>query len=192
MIDPLLFVLAALGLLLTPGPTNTLLATSGATVGARASLRLIPAELAGYGLAILGIVLVLRPLLGTPADPTAYLKAALACYLIFQAVRLWREGGITGDERAAIGPRQVFVTTLLNPKAIIFVLVIIPHLRDGDLVAALPYLAGLACLIVAVASTWIMLGAWMRRRTQHLLEPMVIRRAGSLVLACFAALILVV
>lgn len=191
MTDPLLFVLAALGLLLTPGPTNTLLATSGATIGARASMRLIPAELAGYGLAIAGIAVALRPFLGTAADPTAYLKVVLAGYLAFLAVRLWRAGGITGDDAAAIGPRQVFVTTLLNPKAIIFVLVIIPHLRDGAFAAATPYLLGLAGMIVAVAGTWIMLGAWMRRRTRHLVRPMVIRRAGSIVLAGFATLMLV-
>lgn len=192
MLDPVLFALAALGLLLTPGPTNTLLATSAATVGARASLRLIPAELAGYGLAIAGVALLLRPLLGTDADPTFYLKLTLACYLAYLAVRLWRAGGIIGGERAAIGPRQVFVTTLLNPKAIVFVLVIVPYLRDGDLPAASPYLAGLACMIVSVACTWIMLGTLLRRRTQTALGPMVIRRAGSLVLIGFAGMILVI
>lgn len=190
MPDPVLFVLAALGLLLTPGPTNTLLATSGATVGARASLRLIPAELAGYSLEITGVTLLLRPLLGTHADPTFYLKLTLACYLTYLAVRLWRAGGIIGDERAAIGARQVFVTTLLNPKGIVFVLVIVPYLRDGDLTAALPYLAGLACMIIGVACTWIMLGALLRRRTRTALGPMVIRRTGSLVLVGFAGMML--
>jgi threonine/homoserine/homoserine lactone efflux protein len=192
MTDPLLFALAALGLLLTPGPTNTLLATSGATVGARASLRLILAELAGYASAIALVTLTLRPLLGTDADPTSYLKAALACYLVFVAIRLWRNGAITSDGRAPIGPREVFITTLLNPKAIVFVLVIVPHLRAGELSAATPYLAGLAGMIVGVACVWITLGAWLRRGSRHVLRPLVIRRAGSLVLFGFAALMLVV
>ena len=52
----------------------------------------------------------------------------------------------------------MFVTTLLNPKGIVFVLVIVPYLRDGDLTAAVPYLAGLACMIVGVACTWIVWG----------------------------------
>ena len=59
MEDPLLFSLAVLTILGTPGPTNTLLATSGGAVGVKASLPLVPAEAAGYLIAIVAIGLAL-------------------------------------------------------------------------------------------------------------------------------------
>ncbi|MDU6750805.1 MAG: hypothetical protein E6447_24460, partial [Bradyrhizobium sp.] len=63
--DLLTFVLSTAALLATPGPTNTLLATAGASRGARASAHLLLAELAGYLLAILLLRVVLGPVLAT-------------------------------------------------------------------------------------------------------------------------------
>ena len=67
MTEPLAFILAVLGLLATPGPTNTLLAASGAAVGLRRSLHLIPAEVSGYLCSILALALVLGPVAQTLA-----------------------------------------------------------------------------------------------------------------------------
>ena len=47
-----LFIGLVITILLTPGPTNTLLASSGIQVGVRKSLRLIPAESIGYLISI--------------------------------------------------------------------------------------------------------------------------------------------
>ena len=47
-----LFIGLVAAILLTPGPTNTLLASSGIQVGFRKTFRLIPAEAFGYLIAI--------------------------------------------------------------------------------------------------------------------------------------------
>src|SRR6478752_3236474 len=57
MTDPVAFVLSVIALLAVPGPTNTLLATAGGLGGVRRAIALIPAEVAGYLLAI-GVITV--------------------------------------------------------------------------------------------------------------------------------------
>ncbi|MFC7692453.1 hypothetical protein ACFQY5_25655 [Paeniroseomonas aquatica] len=97
MADPVLFTLAVLAILGTPGPTNSLLATAGATAGMRRSLPLIAAEAAGYALAILTIGLVLGPVMaGAPLLATALRVAVGATCCCWPSAsgalagRLWR------------------------------------------------------------------------------------------------------
>ena len=53
--------LALLALLLTPGPTNTLMALAGAERGLGGAARLIPAEIAAYLAVTLPLALALAP-----------------------------------------------------------------------------------------------------------------------------------
>ena len=159
MTEPLAFILAILGLLATPGPTNTLLAASGAAVGLRRSLHLIPAEVSGYLCSILVLALVLGPVAQTWPLFGSALRFCCALWLAYLAWRHWTAAAEHGVEARAVPFSRVFVTTLLNPKALIFAFAIIPHLAEGNGVAALPYLAGLSALIVAVGTTWIGIGA---------------------------------
>jgi threonine/homoserine/homoserine lactone efflux protein len=154
MIEPGLFILAVLSLLATPGPTNTLLATSGATVGVRRSLVLLAGELGGYLIAIAGLRLVLGPVIAAQPMVGVALKVAVALYLAWIAVALWRRGSsLTGE--GAVTLRGVFMTTLLNPKALVFAFGIIP--------AAHPmlwaYVLGFAGTVSLVGFGWIVVGS---------------------------------
>lgn len=153
MTDPLLFVLAILTLLGTPGPTNTLLATAGAMNGLRASLPLIAAELTGYLVAsglvrlLLGPVLVTWPLLG------AGLKGVVAAYLVLLGWRLWRKADGHGKS-ATVTFRSVLVTTLLNPKAPVIALAVIPQGATGEPAYWLVF----ASLVPVMGMFWISVG----------------------------------
>jgi threonine/homoserine/homoserine lactone efflux protein len=159
MTEPLAFILAVLGLLATPGPTNTLLAASGAAVGVRRSLHLIPAEVSGYLCSILALTLVLGPVAQTWPLFGSALRVCCALWLAFLAWRHWTAAAEHGVEARAVPFAKVFVTTLLNPKGLILAFAIIPHLAEGNVPAALPYLTGLTTLIVAVGTSWIGIGA---------------------------------
>lgn len=189
MVDPIGFILAALTLLATPGPTNTLLAMSGAAAGLRPSLRLLGAELGGYMISILILGVVLGALVKDNPAVGITLKAICAAYLIYLAIRLWREGSSALVSSEPVKFRRVFATTLLNPKAVIFAFLIVPHLAAGRPVQALPYLAGLSALIFVVGGSWIALGAALRVGSGDFEIGGWIRRVGAGALVVFAAVL---
>ena len=121
------FIGLVITILLTPGPTNTLLASSGIQVGIRKSLRLIPAEAFGYLISItawgflIGKVSAHLPLLPT------ILKLFSASYIIYLAIKLWRTADVeVSFNQPTIRARELFLATLLNPKALLFASAIFP------------------------------------------------------------------
>lgn len=119
------FISAVLALLLAPGPTNTLMGLAGAQGGIGRVLRFIPAELAGYLATILPLVWLGQELLATWPSAALLLKLVAATWVMFLAVRLWgvrSDGGATAE----VTGLRILVTTMLNPKALIFGLVLLP------------------------------------------------------------------
>lgn len=154
MTDPLLFLLAVLTLLATPGPTNTLLATSGAVEGVHKSLILLLGELSGYLVAIAAIRIVLGPLFAAYPLFGGVLKIAVAIYLGWIALRLWLRGARLSGPASTVTLSNVFVTTLLNPKALILALSVIPA-QDPQLIW---FLAVFVLCVVVIGFSWILLG----------------------------------
>jgi threonine/homoserine/homoserine lactone efflux protein len=180
-------MLAVLTILGTPGPTNSLLATAGATAGLRRSLSLIPGEAAGYLIAILALGMLVGPAMAASPVLAMVLRLAVGAYLLVLAVRLWRRGGPAVPAGVLVTPRQVFVTTLLNPKAIVFALAVVPFGRDGPV---WPYLLGFLAMLVAVATCWIAAGAALGNLAgRHGMRGLV-PRIGATAVAGFAVLIM--
>lgn len=183
MEDPLLFALAVLAILGTPGPTNTLLATSGAAVGVRASLPLVPAEAAGYLIAVLVLGLALGPVIAASPLLAAALRLAVGGYLLLLAVRLWRSGGrAVLAAGGPVTPRQIFTTTLLNPKAVVFALGVVPFGAPRPEF----HLAGFAAMAAAVALCWIGVGAALGRAAADTGRAGAVPRVGAAAVAAFA------
>jgi threonine/homoserine/homoserine lactone efflux protein len=145
--------------LLTPGPTNTLLFLAGSRDGLRRSLRLIAAEWVGYIIAI-GVWCAFLALAAAiaPWAPTVA-RACAATYIAYSAVKLWRTAPDAGKAgSAAIGPRALFFVTLLNPKAFFFATVVFPPLSEGT-AALLQAYALFSSLLLPIAALWIAMGA---------------------------------
>lgn len=186
MENPVLFALTVLAILGTPGPTNTLLATSGAMCGLRRSLPLVPAEAAGYLISILMLGLVLAPAISDAPGVASVLRAAVGAYLILLAVRLWRRGGVSLASGAVVTPSQVFVTTLLNPKALVFALGVVPFGAPR----VWPYLASFLLVLISVALCWIAAGAVLGQAASRRGWAGIVPRIGAAAVGSFAVLLI--
>lgn len=184
MLDPTLFSLTVLAILGTPGPTNTLLATSGALVGIRRSLPLIAAEAVGYLLAIACLHLLLGAVIAAYPPVKLALRLLIGAYLLHAAYELWTRRGGFGASVDGIGFHKVFVTTLLNPKAIEFAFGVIPLAAPN----ALTYVGSFVLFVVLAAFSWIVIGTAIGRMAAASGSRLV-PRISALVLTCFAGVI---
>lgn len=177
------FVFAVLALLLAPGPTNMLMALAGAQHGLRRVGRLLPAELAGYLTTILPLVILGGGLLAQVPMLATALKTAAAAWVLLLAIRLWRvRPGTTAaaDTTAA----HVWLTTVLNPKAVVIALVLLPPPGDPGLLSRL----GLFCLLVAGAAlVWGGVGVCLQTRGGSDARLCLLRRAASVWLVLVSA-----
>ncbi|MEW9613435.1 threonine transporter RhtB [Shinella sp. S4-D37] len=178
-----LFLFAILALLLTPGPTNTLLTVGAAARGFRASLPLLLGELAGYLVVVVPLATVAASLLeGRPALAVA-LRLAAASWVLFLAIRLWHVSAVqkNPDSASSVTIGQVFVTTLLNPKAPIIGLVIMPH---GPLAQIAPAIGLFSLLVAGAGASFLVLGSLIGRA--QLLSPQLVYRIAAVCLGAFS------
>lgn len=155
----LAYTVAAVALILTPGPdTAFVLARSvaaGPSTGVRAALGVATGVLVHTVGAVAGLSALFR------VSPAAYdaVRVAGAAYLLYLGVATLRGGGLAldaggeGEDRGGGGFRQGLATNVLNPKVALFFLAFLPQfgaglelLPLGGLYAALTatYLGGVA------------------------------------------------
>ncbi|MET9256884.1 LysE family translocator [Streptomyces sp. NPDC003717] len=142
MVDPTLytaFLLAGFALCVTPGPDMMFIVAMGGrggpTAGVMAALGVASAMLVHAVAAALGLSALFTAL------PTLYhvLRWAGAAYLLYLAVKAFRDRSTPADEGTPRGPgmRRAFwqgaITNLLNPKVILFNVAFLPQFVDPSL-----------------------------------------------------------
>ena len=183
------FLAIVVTILLTPGPTNTLLATAGSSGGLRSSATLVPLECLGYLVATSLWGLLLREVLEDHPMVLPMLKLASAAYISKLAVSLLREASRpqATPQTPVIGGRQLLLATLLNPKAAIFAMVIFPV---QTWLGTSQYSQVMGCFMASVAIIgvlWIAFGAALVSGKAGWLTPTRFMRLSALALLGFAA-----
>jgi threonine/homoserine/homoserine lactone efflux protein len=181
------FVFATFSLLAIPGPTNTLLATSGADTGVSRSLHLLAAELCGYLTAVTLLRVVLGPLVINVPMAGLVLRAAIGVYLFYLAHLLWRYRPREARDSVPVTSGAVLLTTVLNPKATIFAFLLLP--TKIGFPELLPWVATMAIQIVTVGTAWLAVGATLGRGLRGFGKPELMYRLSAIVLAIMATII---
>ena len=182
-----LFIGLVATILLTPGPTNTLLASSGVQVGLRKSVKLIPAEVLGYVISISAWGMLIGKVSTTLPLLPAILKLLSACYIIFLAIKLWHTANQEIElNQPTIRTRELFCATLLNPKALLFASAIFPVAAWSDFHIYLIHMMAYLALITPIALFWIFLGSLLASKKVAWLNQTNLQKTASLVLVSFS------
>ena len=182
----LAFVATSILVLITPGPTNTVLAASGATMGLRRAAILPLAEAIGYIIAI-SFFLMFAELMRDNHMALVAVRLAVAAWLIYSACLLWKipfePGAIVRDAPF----RRVLLTTIINPKAMLVGTVLIPL---GTGAAAPAWILTYAALSTLAGFGWVTLGAILPlglRRYAYKLAAVVLSGFSVLAIASVAS-----
>ncbi|MCU7698728.1 LysE family transporter [Acinetobacter sp. AYS6] len=182
-----LFIGLVATILLTPGPTNTLLASSGVQVGLRKSVKLIPAEVLGYVISISAWGMLIGKVSTTLPLLPPILKLLSACYIIFLAIKLWHTANQEVEfNQPTIRTRELFCATLLNPKALLFASAIFPVAAWSDFHIYLVHMMAYLVLITPIALFWIFLGSVLASKKVGWLNQTNLQKTASLVLVSFS------
>jgi threonine/homoserine/homoserine lactone efflux protein len=133
----LLYLAAAVGLSLTPGPNGLLCLSHGATYGFRRTLSTVAGGALGFLVLIAVSLAGLGALLAASERAFAVAKRIGAAYLVHLGIRLWRSPAPAvaqpdrGAAAAGMPPMRMFLQGLLvavsNPKGLIFFAAFLPQ-----------------------------------------------------------------
>jgi threonine/homoserine/homoserine lactone efflux protein len=160
----LLFSATALALVAVPGPNAIYIVTrsidQGRSAGVASAFGVETATLVHIAAAAAG----LSAALASSATAFTVLKYAGAAYLVFLALRAFREHGAAGPgERPPAPGRRVyaegFLVNLLNPKVALFFLAFLPQFVDPDVGAAWTQIVVLGGILAAIGLSFDLLYA---------------------------------
>lgn len=157
------YVAAAIGLSVTPGPNSLLALTHGALYGHRRTLFTVAGGALGFTLLIGLSMAGIGALLKASAHALTVLKVVGGAYLVWLGVQLWRSPPIrlqasdSGDAHAGTLFRQGLLTALSNPKALLFYGAFLPQFIDParDLLSQFVAMA-VVFVVIEIATEWLL------------------------------------
>ncbi len=133
----LIYLLAATGLSLSPGPNGLLALTHGVLHGARQTLYTIAGGALGFTVLIALSMFGIGALLATSAGWLSVLKWLGGAYLVWLGVQVWRSPPLGAELAARASPRAGWsmfregaLSAVTNPKGLLFFAAFLPQFVD--------------------------------------------------------------
>ena len=133
----LVYLAAAIGLSLSPGPNGLLALTHGALHGRRKALFTISGGVLGFTLLIALSMFGIGALLQASATWLAVMKWVGGAYLVWLGIQVWRAPPVGLDVPASGAPacgaslfRQGALSAVTNPKGLLFFAAFLPQFID--------------------------------------------------------------
>ena len=173
----LIYVLAATGLSLSPGPNGLLALTHGALHGRRKALYTIFGGALGFTAVVALSMFGIGALLETSLVWLTVMKWVGGAYLVWLGIQVWRAPPIGIEVRGPAEPRagwslfrQGALSALTNPKGLLFFAAFLPQFIDParSLLLQFVIMAGTFAVIeiateVFIASAAHRISPWLRR-----------------------------
>jgi len=183
----LIYLLAATGLSLSPGPNGLLALTHGALHGRRKALYTVAGGTLGF-VAIIGLSMFgIGALLQTSVVWLTVMKWVGGAYLVWLGIQVWRAPPVGVDMHAPVAPasggslfRQGALSALTNPKGLLFFAAFLPQfIAPGAPAAPQLLLLGAVFGVLAVASDSCWALAAGRARDWFARDPKRLDRLGA-------------
>jgi len=189
------FALTSFLIELTPGPNMAYLATLSLSQGYRTGLSAVAGI--ALGLALYGVAAALG--LGVLIDKSVWLYEGLrwagVLYLLWLAMEAWVTGQDTAPATVNVPASRAFrrglITNLLNPKAAVFYVAVLPEFIDVNVsragTQALVLIAIYVAIATAIHASIVLLAAQLQGVVQAAATGRIIRRVFAILLAGIAA-----
>ncbi|WP_249190492.1 MULTISPECIES: LysE family translocator [unclassified Burkholderia] len=177
--------------LIVPGPTNTLLFSSGISVGLTRTLPLLLAEGAGYVIAVSVWGVSLLAFAVAHPQILSLIKLACASYLLLLAAKMWARGRLEENQRSKpVTWHDVIVATLLNPKAFLLASTVFPLQAFRDANNGSVAFGAFLSVLVPIGVGWASLGRVTRILASRPRHITALFRSASVLLILFSGSLL--
>ena len=173
------FAAGVFALLILPGPTNAILAMASQGLTAGRAVMLLGTVVAAYLAIVVPASGLAGPFLNQHPLVAQGVKLASATWVFYLALRLWGSGSSPTE---VVTVRQLAITTLLNPKALIIGLTMMPSAQE---VSGIDATAALAFVVLFASLIWLSTGRIVLGSEKEM--PLLARRCGSATLLVFSA-----